>query len=61
MQPLLQLNLQNDSEKAEPANLPKPESKEPEVVHKKLNQMAKKASRRAATDYSRNSSGIFSK
>ncbi len=63
MQPLLQLHLQSNSEKAEAENLPNPEREahEPVVVHKSLIQMANKAAHRAATEYRRNTSGLFSK
>jgi hypothetical protein len=63
MQPLLQLHLQSNSEKAEAVNLPNPEGeeREPAVVRKSLIQMANKAAHRAATEYRRNSSGLFSK
>lgn len=63
MKPLLQLNLQNNSEKAEAANLPKPEREEPESQEalKRLNQLANRIAHKAANEYGRNTSGIFSK
>ena len=62
MKPLLQLNLQDDREKPESAN-PKPESAEPvpPVVDKRLNRLARKAAHKAAMQYGRSGSGIFSK
>lgn len=63
MERFIQLNLQSDSQKAEPANLPNPESKEPEspVLSKRLHRLADKAAHKAATEFGRNKSGIFSK
>jgi len=63
MKPLLQLNLNRDSEKAESENLPQPdrEAPEPVAVTKSLNQIANRAAHKAASQYRRNSSGLFSK
>ena len=63
MKPLLQLNLNRDSEKAESENLSQPdrESPEPVAVTKSLNQIANRAAHKAASQYRRNSSGLFSK
>ena len=61
MERFIQLNLRGDIEKAEAANLPKPEIKEPEVFGKRLDRMVKRAAHRAATEFSRSKSGIFSK
>jgi hypothetical protein len=62
MKPLLQLNLQSNSEKAEAANRPKPEPEEPEPdVVRRLNRMANRVAHKAATEYGRNTSGIFSR
>ena len=63
MKPLLQLNLNSDREKTDVASLPKPEGEasEPLVIGPKLNRMAKKIAHRAATEYGRSGSRIFSK
>ena len=63
MKPLLQLNLNRDSEKAESENLRKPEREAPEpvAVTKSLNQLANRAAHRAASEYRRNGTGLFSK
>lgn len=61
MASLLQLNLH--SAKTENANLHKPECEEvrPLVVGKRLNRMINKAAHKAAREFGRNSSGVFSK
>jgi len=63
MEPLLQLNLHRDSEMAEAENLRKPdrEAPEPVAVTKSLNQIANRAAHRAASEYRRNGTGLFSK
>ena len=63
MKPLLQLNLQDEREKAEAPNPPQPETKEQPTTttEKRLNRIAGKAAHRAATEYRRSSSNIFSK
>jgi hypothetical protein len=63
MEPLLQLNLNRDSEKAEAENLPQldREAPGPVAVTKSLNQIANRAAHRAASEYRRNSTGLFSK
>ena len=63
MKPLLQLNLQRDSDKAEPTSLPRPEGGEarPVVVSKRVNQMINRAAHKASSHYGRSGSGIFSK
>ncbi len=63
MEPLLQLNLNSDREKAEGENLPRPdrEAPEPVAVTKSLNQMANRVAHRAASEYRRNGTGLFSK
>ncbi len=62
MERFIQLNLQSDSQKAEPANLPAPEGKaEPPVLSKKLHRLANKAAHKAASEFGRNKAGIFSK
>ncbi|MGA8043232.1 MAG: hypothetical protein WCA37_10545 [Terracidiphilus sp.] len=63
MKPLLQLNLHDEREKAEVLNPPQPETKEQHATttEKRLNRIAAKAAHRAATEYRRSSSSIFSK
>jgi hypothetical protein len=63
MKSILQLNLNNQNEKDESANLPKPDrvEQDPEAVSKRLNQIADRAAHKAAAHYGRYSSGIFSK
>jgi hypothetical protein len=63
MERFIQLNLQSDSQKNEPANLPNRESKEaePVVLSKRLHRLVNKAAHKAATEFGRNKSGIFSK
>jgi hypothetical protein len=63
MESILHLNLHDDDDKAEATNLPGPENKEPETdaARKKLNEIANKAAHKAAGEYRRNTSNIFSK
>lgn len=63
MDSLLQLHLQSDNPKPEAAGPPKPESEEPKPVveSKRLNRIINRAAHKAASEYGRNSSGIFSK
>jgi hypothetical protein len=63
MKPFLQLNLHSDSEKTEAANLPIPENQEPESeeTRKRLNQIANRAAHKAAAEYGRYASRVFSK
>ena len=65
MQSLLQLNLRNDSAKAEAPNSPgssNREEKTPEpVMGKRLSQLVNRAAHKAASHSSRQGSGIFSK
>lgn len=63
MKPLLQLNLQSTSDKAEAANLPMTASEEPESQEalKRLNRMANRIAHKAANQYGRSTGGIFSK
>jgi hypothetical protein len=63
MEQLIQLNLQTGSDKAEPANLPNPERKEPEapVLSKRLHRLVNKAAHKAAAEFGRSKSGLFSK
>jgi hypothetical protein len=63
MERFIQLHLQSDSEKAEPANLPNPERNlpEPSMPSKRLKRIGDRAAHKAASEFSRNKSGIFSK
>ena len=63
MKPLLQLNLQDNSQKPEQANLPDLDRREPESpeVLKRMNQIANRVAHKAGAEYGRYSSGIFSK
>jgi hypothetical protein len=63
MERFIQLNLHSDSEKPETANLPNPEHKNPEPAapSKRLKRLVNKAAHKAATEFGRNKSGIFSK
>ena len=63
MERFIQLNLQSDSDKAKATNLPRPEPKgaaNPESA-KRLHRFVNKAAQRAATEFGRSGSGIFSK
>lgn len=61
----LQLHLQSDNPKPEAESLPKPEGEneetKPFVTSKRLNRMINRAAHKGASQYGRNSSGIFSK
>ena len=63
MERFIQLNLQSGSDKAEPANLPNSERKEPEppVLSKRLHRLVNKAAHKAAAEFGRSKSGLFSK
>jgi hypothetical protein len=63
MDSLLQLHLQNDNPKPEEQKLPKSENEEPQpvVTSKRLNRIINRAAHKGASQYGRNSSGIFSK
>jgi hypothetical protein len=63
MERFISLNLHDEKENANAANLPKPESKEPEapVIGKRVNKMLNKAAHKAAGQYGRSGSGLFSK
>lgn len=63
MERFTQLNLRRDSEPVEPANLSKPEQKEPEppVMGKRVNRIINKAAHKAASEFGRNRGGLFSK
>ena len=63
MDRFIRLNLQSDTQDSEPANLPNPERKEaePAVLSKRLHRLVNKAAHKAAVEYGRNKSGLFSK
>ena len=64
MDRFIQLNLQPNTEKTEPTNLPDPDRKEqPEApaMSKRLHRLVNKAAHKAASEFGRNGSGIFSK
>lgn len=71
MKPIIALNLQSTRETAEAANLPKTEGEKPKPVEgekpvpaevaKKLNRIANRAAHKAATDFDRSRSNLFSK
>lgn len=63
MERFIQLNLQTPSEKTEATNLPEPEPKDVDAEEeaKRLSRIANRAAHRAASEYSRGSSGLFSK
>ena len=63
MKPLLQLNLRDDSEQAENANLPKPMDSTPPSAEasKRLDQIANRVAHKGAAHYGRSGSGIFSR
>lgn len=61
MERFITLNLQNASGKAETENPSKPADKGSEALGKSLNRTANMAAHKAARDYARSSSGIFSK
>lgn len=63
MERFIQLNLRDEKENANAANLPKPEGKEPEspMLSKRVNKLLNKAAHKAASEYGRGGSGIFSK
>jgi hypothetical protein len=63
MQSILKLHLESDSAKAETPTSSKQEDKNPQpvVMGKRLHQMVNRAAHKAASQYGRKSSGIFSK
>lgn len=63
MERFIQLNLHDEKENANAANLPKTDSKEPEtpMIGKRVNKLLNKAAHKAAGQYGRSGSGIFSK
>jgi hypothetical protein len=63
MERFIQLNLRDEKENANAASLPKPEVKEPgtPVLGKRVSKLLNKAAHKAAGEYGRGGSGIFSK
>ena len=63
MERFIQLNLHDEKETANAANLPKPEGKEPEtpMIGKRVNKLLNKAAHKASSQYGRSGSGLFSK
>ena len=64
MERFIQLNLHNENEQAEPANLPSDQQQkvqEPPIIGKRVNRMLNKAAHKAASHYGKGGSGIFSK
>jgi len=63
MERFIQLNLRDEKENANAANLTKPEEKEPDspVLSKRVNKLINKAAHKAAGQYGRGGSGLFSK
>jgi hypothetical protein len=61
MERFIQLNLRDDSAKAEAVNSSNSETKSPTVTDKTINLMANKAAHKAASNFARSNSGIFSK
>jgi hypothetical protein len=61
MERFIQLDLHSVREKAEAENLPRPESNDSVENEKKLKKLARLAAHKAANEYSRRGSGLFSK
>jgi hypothetical protein len=61
MERFIQLNLKNDSDKPENANVSPQQEAEPEVSFKKLDMIANRAAHKAAAHTGHSGSGIFSK
>lgn len=63
MERFIQLNLQIDRDKVEPADLSNPEHKEqaPPVLSKRLHRLVNKAAHKAAGEFGRSKSQLFSK
>ncbi|HLY39753.1 MAG TPA: hypothetical protein VKR52_01020 [Terracidiphilus sp.] len=63
MDSLLKLDLQPKNETPAAENLPKPEAKEPQppLMGKRVHRLINKGAHKAAAQYGRSSSGIFSK
>ena len=61
MERFIQLNLHKDSERVEAENLPKPGEDHFVENEKKLKKIARAAAHKAAGEYSRRGSGLFSK
>ncbi len=63
MERFIQLNLHSDGERAEAPSFFHPERKDPESpqIGKRLNRIVNKAAHKAASEFGRSRSGIFSK
>lgn len=61
MERLIQLNLPREGQKAEAESVPNSERKEPAAFGKRLNRIVNKAAHKAAMEFGRSKSGIFSK
>lgn len=64
MKPFLELHLQNENERPQGTNLPKPEGEEekPVVLGKRLNRFVNRAAHKAAGEFRKTGgSGLFSK
>ena len=61
MERFIQLNLQSDYAKAGAPNLTVPERKDPAAAGRKLNRIANKVAHKAATEFSRSRTILFSK
>lgn len=64
MKPFLQLNLQNENDRQQETNLPKPEGEEekPVMLGKRVNRFVNRAAHKAAGEYRKTGgSGLFSK
>jgi hypothetical protein len=61
MERFIQLNLRDDSAKAKAENSTDSETKLPSGTAKTINLMANKAAHKAASNFARSNSGIFSK
>ena len=63
MERFIQLNLHSDDQRAEIADLPKPEPRETDspVISRRLNRIINRAAHKAATGFGRTGSSLFSK
>lgn len=63
MERFIQLNLNTTSEKTESTNLPEPERREKEAAEatRKINRIARRAAHKAASEFGRSKTGLFSK
>ena len=61
MERFIELNLHVDAGKAEAENLPQQDNKKPEVSIRNINRIADRVAHKAASEFRRGNSGIFSK